>query len=237
MAERPLYRTIAEVLASRVETGIYGPGEPLPPEPLLQREFEVSRMTIRLALNQLKKRGLLFSRSGKGTLVRSGALGARSMKVTGSISELTYYAAETGYLPVGRHKIASAEEVAVGLSIEPGRQVVQFLGIRTNDEAQPIAYEEVYVPYELAGEIDNRELRGGTIFASIERTNGLSITEVRQTISAVIPPADVLRRLDGPDCCLKSTRIYLERGGRPVELAITFYNPGRFKYTTVLFAD
>lgn len=237
MTERPLYRAIADLIASRIEGGTYEAGAPLPPEPLLEKEFGVSRITIRRALSQLKQKGLLFSRSGKGTLVRSDVRGTRSMRVTGSISELTYYAAETGYLPISRGEVPATAEIAEELRIEPGQAVILFVGVRTDGQARSIAYEEVYVPLEFVGDIDNRALRGGTIFGALEEANGFSITEVHQTISAVIPGDDIRARLDHPDCCLRSTRTYLERSGRPVELAITFYNPGRFKYTTVLFAD
>jgi DNA-binding GntR family transcriptional regulator len=69
--DRPLYRALAERIESRIAAGHYAVGSQLPTEPEFEREFGVSRITIRQALRLLKRRGLLASRSGLGTVVRS----------------------------------------------------------------------------------------------------------------------------------------------------------------------
>ena len=89
--ERPLYRVIAERIEARIARGDYAAGQSLPPEPALQREFTVSRITIRQALALLKRKGLLDSRSGKGTIVRQPGLDHSSMRMTGSLNDLVYY--------------------------------------------------------------------------------------------------------------------------------------------------
>ena len=60
--DRPLYRALAERIESRIAAGNYAVGSQLPTEPELEREFGVSRITIRQALGLLKRRGLLASR-------------------------------------------------------------------------------------------------------------------------------------------------------------------------------
>src|SRR5512142_1014301 len=69
--ERPLYRSLATRLERRIAEGRYPIGSQLPPEPALEQEFGVSRITIRQALSMLKRRGLVASRSGIGTVVRA----------------------------------------------------------------------------------------------------------------------------------------------------------------------
>ncbi|MFW6389925.1 MAG: GntR family transcriptional regulator, partial [Halanaerobiales bacterium] len=59
------YKTIAEEITRRIYEGDYLPGSYLPSENKLAREFEVTRTTIRKALNILKQRGTIESFQGK----------------------------------------------------------------------------------------------------------------------------------------------------------------------------
>ena len=66
----PSYKTIASEITQRIHQGIYSPGSYLPSENQLAREFEVTRTTIRQALNILKQKGTIESFQGKGYMVR-----------------------------------------------------------------------------------------------------------------------------------------------------------------------
>ncbi|MGY4706656.1 extracellular solute-binding protein [Candidatus Bipolaricaulota sp. J31] len=65
----PLYLQIKEILKERIERGEYAPGERLPTEMELCEMFGVSRITVRQALNELAKEGLLYRQRGSGTYV------------------------------------------------------------------------------------------------------------------------------------------------------------------------
>lgn len=66
---RPLYRQISELLTARLATGHWRPGEPLPSETDLAREYGVSQGTLRKAVDDLVARRLLVRRQGRGTFV------------------------------------------------------------------------------------------------------------------------------------------------------------------------
>jgi DNA-binding FadR family transcriptional regulator len=61
---------VAEALATRVLSGVYPPGRPLPNEATLLSEFGVSRTCLREALQMLSAKGLVRSRPKLGTFVR-----------------------------------------------------------------------------------------------------------------------------------------------------------------------
>ncbi len=54
-------------LRNAIETGVYSDGDQLPPERQLATAFDAARSTIRKALNQLEKAGLVERRIGSGT--------------------------------------------------------------------------------------------------------------------------------------------------------------------------
>ncbi len=65
----PLYTQIKNILKDRILHGIYPIGTNIPPEPHLEEEFEVSKITVRKAIEELSQEGFVEKRSGKGTRV------------------------------------------------------------------------------------------------------------------------------------------------------------------------
>lgn len=69
MAAHSKYQQIAERLRAQIGAGVLGPGDRLPSEPDLVREYEASRNTVRLAVALLTNQGLVVTRQGLGTFV------------------------------------------------------------------------------------------------------------------------------------------------------------------------
>lgn len=67
------YEEIAQSLRARIFDGTYRPGQKLPSEAALCREFSVSRLSVRSALGQLAAQGLIETHQGKGSFVRTRA--------------------------------------------------------------------------------------------------------------------------------------------------------------------
>jgi GntR family transcriptional regulator len=64
-----LYRRIADTLRGRLDDGTYQPDSRLPSEPILAAELKVHRLTVRRALDELAREGLIQPRQGAGTFV------------------------------------------------------------------------------------------------------------------------------------------------------------------------
>lgn len=60
---------VVDSLQARILSGELQPGDRVPPEPNLMREFEVSRTVIREAMSSLQASGLVKTRHGIGTFV------------------------------------------------------------------------------------------------------------------------------------------------------------------------
>jgi GntR family transcriptional regulator len=86
------YQEIADRLRDQIDSGALQPGERLPSEPDLVRQFDASRNTVRLALALLTNQGLVVTRQGLGTFVTEEAkpftalLSKVSMQPAGQIS-------------------------------------------------------------------------------------------------------------------------------------------------------
>jgi len=70
-ARKSLSEIVFERMERAIKSGSYRPDERLPTEHDLAAEFEVSRPVIRDALKKLRERGLIYSRQGAGSFVRT----------------------------------------------------------------------------------------------------------------------------------------------------------------------
>ena len=73
-ASTPLYQQLADKLAADIRGDVYQPGDKLPSENTLCREHQVSRITVRQAMNLLTQQNLIVSVHGKGSFVKQPAI-------------------------------------------------------------------------------------------------------------------------------------------------------------------
>ena len=85
-AKIPAYQRVYNALKARILEGDYGVGELLPSEPELERQFGVSRTTVRKAVENLSREGFVLAQQGRGTVVLDFSTRQNLNEVT-SISE------------------------------------------------------------------------------------------------------------------------------------------------------
>ena len=107
-----MHRQIAEQLRKRIASGYY-PTLELPPELTLMDEFDVSRHTVRAALQWLVNDGLIERRAGSGTRITNRGKGGTW--VIGALNELIgeftpdqYLTLSAGIVPAKRFPSAAA---------------------------------------------------------------------------------------------------------------------------------
>jgi GntR family transcriptional regulator len=66
---RPKYRILQDELSDRIRSGVYRPGQALPPQRKLAASLGVTLMTLRQALRGLSDQGLVVQQPGRGTFV------------------------------------------------------------------------------------------------------------------------------------------------------------------------
>lgn len=74
----PLYYQLQEILKEQIESGIWAPGDALPSEPALARNFRVSRVVVRQALSILADDRQIVRVRGRGTFVADPKLESRA---------------------------------------------------------------------------------------------------------------------------------------------------------------
>lgn len=70
ISSEPIYKQLADVIEQKIFDGDLKPGDKLPSENEMCKEYNVSRITVRQSLNILTQRDLIYSVHGKGTFVK-----------------------------------------------------------------------------------------------------------------------------------------------------------------------
>ena len=130
---QPLYKQLEEKIIQDIENGIYRKGQKIPTEKELSQMYDVSRITVRKALEEITKQGILERHAGKGTYVASVKL-QRSIATFMSFTECC----EAQGLKPGARMIKNVIEDATAedcdtLEIEPESKVLAIDRIRYAD--------------------------------------------------------------------------------------------------------
>jgi GntR family transcriptional regulator len=216
---------LAAELRERITLGDYGPAGAIESEAELGRRHEVSRVTVRRALEQLRDEGLLASRKGAGWYVVSFAqplaLGtfqhARSAVAEAGV-DLTRTVVEYGYReapPSVAHTFGAGEVLRV-LSLR-----------RTGDTPLDVVTE--WVPLELAAPVSRADAESPGTWETLRR-NGTQIAVVRQNIAAVAAgEIGALLGVTAATPVLLVRRTALDASERPIALSEHHYLGHRFQ--------
>jgi GntR family transcriptional regulator len=122
----PLYRQLAQHLESAIRSGALKPGDRLPSEEALVRWFAVSRITVRLAVDELVRKQLIVRKQGKGTFVTLPAVRHDLRRLHGLLGSL-FAQAETASSRLVRYELAvPPRETAALLSLDRAAPALAF---------------------------------------------------------------------------------------------------------------
>src|ERR1700759_5140388 len=171
-----LYARIEEAIATEIAQGEYRPGDQLPTENVLLQRFQVSRITVRRAIQNLVRRGLLEIRRGLGTFVLSPQIEAELTKLTGFVEDINTTGRKATARVVSQSVVGASARVAERLQLAKGTKVMQIKRVRLAD-GMPISFDETYLPLPLGSQIVRNDLRLHPIFTLFEEEYGVPLGE------------------------------------------------------------
>ncbi len=95
LGPQPRYRQLAQTLINEIESGRYPVGNLLPTEFELCEQFGASRFTVREAIKQLVRLGLVDRQPGVGTRVKIAQPSSEYRQVMQRLADLQQYSAQT----------------------------------------------------------------------------------------------------------------------------------------------
>lgn len=239
-ARQPRYQKVADDLTKRIGSGKYPVGGHLPTEMELCRHYDISRHTVREALRQLRDAGLISRRRRVGTEVVARTPKPSYKQPTNSIGDLLQYAEETQLSILEMKPVAADASLAELLECREGTKWLRVNSLRAvPGDARPVCMTTAYLDFRLPNLEQNLAELSGPISAMLEKTYGIRIARIEQSIQAVKlgkRQAKLLRALDGSPA-LRAIRRYYDHNGRLIELSNAIHPGERFTYVTSLVRE
>jgi DNA-binding GntR family transcriptional regulator len=220
-SSEPYYAQLARILEGRLKTGSFKPGDRLPGETQLCREYELARSTVRETLRTLEQQGLIRMVPNRGAFVNGLETNRWMLQVTQGFLEpeahspnrvITTVVLRSGYEPGPDH-------VAKALSLV-GRQDVFVLDRVRQIDGKPAMHSTNWLPGEVGAVLLGKPvLEGSKSLNQTLRESGFSIHSARREVAAVAAPERTAKLLqlkrNAPILLIRS--VSRDENGRPFD--------------------
>src|SRR5215475_8398987 len=140
-----LWRQIATRLQHDIGSGVYAPGGRLPTEAEMSQQFRVNRHTVRRALEELSRGGLVRVEQGRGSFVAEDVLEYAVEPRTRFSEWIRRHNMEPSGRVLQLRETAADSHVAAGLGIRSGSRVILFERLGFADD-RPVSLAQHYFP-------------------------------------------------------------------------------------------
>jgi GntR family transcriptional regulator len=229
----PLYMRVSKRIENAIARGVINPGDALPSERDIAEMSGISRVTVRKAVQDLVRSGLLVQRHGSGTFVRQ-----KLERVEQSLSQLTSFTEDMArrgkmvrsvWLERGVFDASPEETMALGLSA--GEKVSRVNRLRMAD-GLPLAIERAVMSVNSLPDPGKVEV---SLYAALEQ-QGCRPVRAMQRISAVsLDDADAaLLGVEPGSASLRIERVSYLPSGRVVEFTRSVYRGDAYDFVAEL---
>lgn len=231
------YPEVAARIMADLRSGAFKVGDAMPSETALCAKFEVGRSTVRSAIAELERLGLVERRQGAATRVRSiepPPTYVHSMSASGDLMQFAgpSWREVRDILPV-----VADETLATTLDDRPGRRWTLIRQTRhIQGQSAPVGWTDVFLNeayQDIAEEIRNYE---GLVYTLLEERHNVVIHEIRQSIRAAPVPADFAQTLEvgAGSSALELRRTYLDGEGTPQIITVSVLPAKNYRYEIIL---
>ena len=227
-----LYRTVATELRDRIKRGIYRPGQRVPTEAELVREFRVSGITVRRAIRDLVLEGRLQGRRGAGVFVCERRRVVRSLGDDFRASlgdEIRRAGEEPGIRELACELVEAPEDVARRLGVRPGTRVYRHEKLVLAD-GEAVCIDVAYLPRRLGDRVKSGLAREFVFPILLAR--GVSIPSIDFTVEGdmLSEPESRLLGLPVGSFALVVNYTPLDTDDRPLMTGRSVSRADRFTY-------
>jgi len=227
----PLYTQIRESLRSRIFDGTYREHAQLPTEGELTATFGVSRITVRQALNDLQKEGLIYKIHGKGTFVSKPKAFQDLASLQGFGEAMNRHGHETFNKLIGLRHLAPPKGVAAALRCARDDEVTELKRVRYLNR-EPISLDISYVPRVVGERLAREDLATRDVFLILENDYGFALGEAELRIDATTADDALARQLQVVEGApiLRIERLTRTTAGTPLDFEYLYYRGDAFQY-------
>ena len=230
----PKYFIVKKAIVENIDNELYRSNEAIPSEKRLMKLYNVSRITIRKAIDELVTEGYLYKIQGKGTYVKADEGSNNLFSITSSTVDVQ----RMGMTPSKKTKINKVESAspkrAKSLEISTD-DLVEVIGRISYADNEPLNYTIAFLPEKIFPGLIEHDLEKESLYKLINDKYGIRITKARRTIEAVLAKDEIAKYLEleeGMPVILFRCVTYGIVNGKeiPIEYFKCYYRTDKYKF-------
>ncbi|MBO1264158.1 GntR family transcriptional regulator [Proteiniclasticum sp. SCR006] len=232
-----LHEKVYDEIKDRLLSGYYSTNSLLPREVDLMEEFEVSRHTIRKAMDRLKSNGFIRKIKGTGTFVNhiKPDYDYTLSNMTSFSEIIRKQGGNPNSIILSAKLISPSEEVCNRLSIDPEDPVYYIERLRRNDD-EVLCYEITYVVASYCPDLDDYISPKASLYNLYEKKYNLELGDGLYKLEAINAPNDISKILK---ISINSALLYMDaviflNSGVPLYYVKAYYIGSKYRFSTKL---
>jgi len=233
----PVYHQLYIILRQQIKDGDFPPNAPMPTEMGLCSRFNVSRVSVRRALEMLERENLIVRKHGVGTFAAPEEADAPS-RLTGLMDNLITLGLDTQAKLLSFESPTPLPSFAAGaLGVAPNSPGARIERLRFYQN-KPLSLTTIYLPPRVADLLSPEKIEGRPIMQALEAA-GLKPLSAEQSLSAVTADDYAASMLSVPIGAplIRLRRRVLDSDGSAFEFQQGLYNPDQYEYHMLLTRD
>ena len=206
-SKSPLYEQIYQLLRNKIFDGQLRPGDLLPSEAELVEQYQVSRATVRQALDELVSDGLIQRKQGRGTFVSPHRVEQGLVRIVSFTEDMKQRGLEPGTKLRSAELIPASDILARHLEIPVDEPLARIERLRLAD-GEPMSIEMSYLVHRYCPGILEQDYTTQSLRKMLEDRYGIRFSSARQSIRAVSATKDIAKALSVKD---NAALLYIER--------------------------
>jgi len=232
--KQPKYLVVKNDIISKIEDGSYVDDSLVPSERDLMEQYDVSRITIRRALDDLVSAGYLYKVHGKGTFVKGERHTQNLFSIVSCTEDIKSMGMTPSRLVVKKGIMEASSRKRTKLNLNQGDKVFNLARIYYADQ-EPVNFTDTYLPSKYFSGIEINDFSNNSLYHILEKDYGVTITTATRSVEAVSSDEEISKYLQievGTPLILFSTVTYGVVNGRevPIEYFDCYYYTSSFKF-------
>ncbi len=224
-----VYQEIVFDIKGKIDEGFYKPGDRLPSERSLSEAYDVSRMTVRHALGELEREGIVFKEQGRGTYVSQVHLWQENL--TSFTETLKKRGLEPSSKVIEFSTVHHLSEISEAMGLPIDTKFFKLKRLRYGND-MPIALETNYLPVDSFPGMKRFDM-SKSLYSVIEKEYGYSIERLSCEMDAVLSNRSLIdaMQLQKPQALLKVSAIAYTTKDRKLFYEESYYRADIYKYS------
>ncbi len=191
----PKYYILKQRLIEKIDQEEFKANELIPSERELIQMYDVSRITVRKAIDELVNEGYLYKVQGKGTYVKADAYSQDLISITSCTQDIVKLGMTPSRKVISTNVIPADKKRCHNLELGPNEKVFELERVYYADD-EPINHTLTYLPYKICPGIEKYDFSKDSLYKVLEQEYDIKITKAKRSVEAILAKDEIAEYLD-----------------------------------------